>query len=123
MVGMRQIRRLICVWMPGRTSDDTAGPGARVHDGTPRSCSAKVRRWCKGYGQPGFFSDKAAMRMVQGKAVPSKPETGARRMHTACSGGGTTDGSRMRATSTHRRCSELALHYGIDPLTGELVGL
>ncbi|HHX92963.1 MAG TPA: pyruvate formate-lyase [Clostridiales bacterium] len=98
----------------------------RVHDGTPPELLRKGAEMVqKGMANPGFFSDKAAMRMVQGKGCTI--EEARDWCIVGCiqpaPGGGTTDGSPDAGYVNAPKMLELALHNGIDPLTGELVGL
>lgn len=98
----------------------------RVHDGTPADLLRKGAEMVqKGMANPGFFSDKAAMQMVQGKGCTI--EEARDWCIVGCiqpaPGGGTTDGSPDAGYVNAPKMLELVLHNGIDPLSGEQVGL
>jgi formate C-acetyltransferase len=98
----------------------------RVHDKTPADLLRKGALMVqKGMANPGFFSDKAAMQMVQGKGCTI--EEARDWCIVGCiqpaPGGGTTDGSPDAGYVNAPKMLELVLHNGVDPLTGELVGL
>jgi formate C-acetyltransferase len=98
----------------------------RVHEGTPGDLLRKGAEMVqKGMANPGFFSDKAAMQMVQGKGCTI--EEARDWCIVGCiqpaPGGGTTDGSPDAGYVNAPKMLELVLHNGIDPLSGEQVGL
>ncbi|HCU08329.1 MAG TPA: pyruvate formate-lyase [Clostridiales bacterium] len=97
----------------------------RVHDRTPADLLRKGAQMVQnGMANPGFFSDNAAMKMVQGKGCTI--EEARDWCIVGCiqpaPGGGTTDGSPDAGYVNAPKMLELVLHNGIDPVSGEQVG-
>lgn len=98
----------------------------RVHDSTPKEVLRKGAEMVqKGMANPGFFSDKAAMKMVMGKGCTLEE---ARDWNIVgciqpAPGGGIADSSPDAGYVNAPKMLELVLHNGIDPLSGEQVGL
>lgn len=98
----------------------------RVWQGTPE---ALLRKGCRmvqaGMANPGFFNDEAAMRMSLGKGCTM--EEARDWTIVGCiqpgPGGGTTDGSPDAGYVNAPKVLELVLHNGVDPATGDLMGL
>lgn len=98
----------------------------RVWQGTPE---ALLRKGCRmvqaGMANPGFFNDEAAMRMSLGKGCTM--EEARDWTIVGCiqpgPGGGTTDGSPDAGYVNAPKVLELVLHNGVDPTTGDLMGL
>ena len=98
----------------------------RVWEGTPE---ALMRKGCEmvqaGMANPGFFNDEAAMKMSLGKGCSM--EEARDWTIVGCiqpgPGGGTTDGSPDAGYVNAPKVLELVLHNGIDPTTGDRMGL
>lgn len=98
----------------------------RVWEGTPE---ALMRKGCEmvqaGMANPGFFNDEAAMKMSLGKGCSM--EEARDWTIVGCiqpgPGGGTTDGSPDAGYVNAPKVLELVLHNGIDPVTGDRMGL
>ncbi|MBQ9662556.1 MAG: pyruvate formate-lyase [Oscillospiraceae bacterium] len=98
----------------------------RVWRNTPESL---VRKGCEmvqaGMANPGFFNDEAAMKMSLGKGCSE--EEARDWTIVGCiqpgPGGGTTDGSPDAGYVNAPKVLELVLHNGVDPATGDLMGL
>ncbi len=98
----------------------------RVWEGTPE---ALMRKGCEmvqaGMANPGFFNDEAAMKMSLGKGCSM--EEARDWTIVGCiqpgPGGGTTDGSPDAGYVNAPKVLELVLHNGIDPATGDRMGL
>ncbi len=98
----------------------------RVWKGTPE---ALMRKGCEmvqaGMANPGFFNDEAAMKMSLGKGCTI--EEARDWTIVGCiqpgPGGGTTDGSPDAGYVNAPKVLELVLHNGIDPATGDRMGL
>lgn len=98
----------------------------RVWKNTPE---ALVRKGCEmvqaGMANPGFFNDEAAMKMSLGKGCSE--EEARDWTIVGCiqpgPGGGTTDGSPDAGYVNAPKVLELVLHNGVDPATGDLMGL
>ena len=98
----------------------------RVWEGTPE---ALMRKGCEmvqaGMANPGFFNDAAAMKMSLGKGCTM--EEARDWTIVGCiqpgPGGGTTDGSPDAGYVNAPKVLELVLHNGVDPATGDLMGL
>lgn len=98
----------------------------RVWSQTPE---ALIRKGCEmiqaGMANPGFFNDEAAMKMTMGKGCSL--EEARDWTIVGCiqpgPGGGTTDGSPDAGYVNAPKVLELVLHNGVDPATGELMGL
>ncbi len=98
----------------------------RVWKNTPE---ALIRKGCEmvqaGMANPGFFNDEAAMKMSLGKGCSL--EEARDWTIVGCiqpgPGGGTTDGSPDAGYVNAPKVLELTLHNGVDPATGDLIGL
>ena len=98
----------------------------RVWEQTPE---ALMRKGCEmvqaGMANPGFFNDETAMKMSLGKGCSI--EEARDWTIVGCiqpgPGGGTTDGSPDAGYVNAPKVLELVLHNGVDPATGELMGL
>ncbi len=98
----------------------------RVWKNTPE---ALIRKGCEmvqaGMANPGFFNDEAAMKMSLGKGCSM--EEARDWTIVGCiqpgPGGGTTDGSPDAGYVNAPKVLEITLHNGVDPATGDLVGL
>lgn len=98
----------------------------RVWAGTPE---ALMRKGCEmvqaGMANPGFFNDEAAMKMSLGKGCTM--EEARDWTIVGCiqpgPGGGTTDGSPDAGYVNAPKVLELVLHNGVDPATGDKMGL
>ena len=79
----------------------------------------------QGMANPGFFNDEAAIKMTLGKGCTM--EEARDWTIVGCiqpgPGGGTTDGSPDAGYVNAPKVLELVLHNGIDPATGERLGL
>lgn len=98
----------------------------RVHDGTPEALYRKgVEMIQDGQANPAFFSDKVAMQQVMHKG--GTLEEARNWVIIGCiephQGGGTTDGSPVGGYVSAPKCLEMALHNGVDPVTGMKLGL
>ena len=98
----------------------------RVHDGMPEALFRKgVEMVQDGQANPAFFSDKVAMQQVlsKGGTIEEAREwviIGCVEPHQ---GGGTTDASPVGGYVSAPKCLEMALHNGVDPVTGKKLGL
>lgn len=100
----------------------------RVWDGTPDKL---LEFGCKmvqeGQANPGFFSDKAGIRIALEKGRASTIEEARDWTIVGCTqpapGGGSADGSPDAGYVNMGKMIELVLHNGIDPSTGKLMGL
>jgi len=98
----------------------------RVWKETPEKL---LRKGCEmvqaGMANPGFFNDEAAMKMTLGKGCTI--EEARDWTIVGCiqpgPGGGTTDGSPDAGYVNAPKVLDLTLHNGIDPATGEQIGL
>ncbi|MCQ2553270.1 MAG: pyruvate formate-lyase, partial [Clostridia bacterium] len=98
----------------------------RVCKSTPADL---IRKGCEmvqaGMANPGFFNDEAAMKMTLGKGCSI--EEARDWTIVGCiqpgPGGGSTDGSPDAGYVNSPKVLELVLHNGIDPATGDLMGL
>lgn len=98
----------------------------RVWSQTPEPL---IRKGCEmiqaGMANPGFFNDEAAMKMTMGKGCTV--EEARDWTIVGCiqpgPGGGTTDGSPDAGYVNAPKVLELVLHNGVDPATGEQLGL
>lgn len=98
----------------------------RLWDGSPEEL---IRKGCEmiqdGQANPGFFNDKAAMKMALGKGCTM--EEARDWTIVGCvqpgPGGGTTDGSPDAGYVNMGKMIEFVLHNGVDPSTGKLMGL
>lgn len=98
----------------------------RVHDGTPEALYHKAVSMIQdGQANPAFFSDKVAIQQVLGKG--GTLEEARNWVIIGCvephQGGGATDGSPVGGYVSAPKCLELALHNGVDPVTGQKLGL
>lgn len=98
----------------------------RVWKETPEEIVQKACRMVQqGMANPGFFNDEAAMKMSLGKGCSL--EEARDWTIVGCiqpgPGGGTTDGSPDAGYVNAPKVLELVLHNGVDPATGELMGL
>jgi formate C-acetyltransferase len=98
----------------------------RVFDGTPKELIKKGAEMIQaGQANPGFFNDEAAVKMTLGKGCTI--EEARDWTIVGCiqpgPGGGTTDGSPDAGYVNAPKVLELVLHNGIDPKTGEQIGL
>lgn len=98
----------------------------RVFEGTPESLIRKGAEMVqKGMANPGFFNDNAAIKMALGKGCTM--EEARDWTIVGCiqpgPGGGSTDGSPDAGYVNGPKALELVLHNGIDPRTGERLGL
>lgn len=97
----------------------------RVHDGTPpeiwRQACSMIQA---GQANPAFFGDKCAIQTVLNKGGTQEEANdwyilGCVEPHQ---GGGNTDGNPSAGYVNLPKCLELALHNGVDPLTGKQIG-
>lgn len=98
----------------------------RVHDGTPEALFRKgVEMVQDGQANPAFFSDKVAMQQVLDKG--GSLEEARNWVIIGCiephPGMGNTDGSPVGGYVSAPKCLEMALHNGVDPVTGKKLGL
>lgn len=98
----------------------------RVHDGTPEALFRKgVEMIQDGQANPAFFSDKVAMEQVLDKG--GSLEEARNWVIIGCiephPGMGNTDGSPVGGYVSAPKCLEMALHNGVDPVTGMKLGL
>ena len=98
----------------------------RVWKNTPEALIQKGCRMVQaGMANPGFFNDEAAMKMSLGKGCSE--EEARDWTIVGCiqpgPGGGTTDGSPDAGYVNAPKVLELVLHNGVDPATGDLMGL
>jgi len=98
----------------------------RVFEGTPEALLRKGSEMVqRGLANPGFFNDKVVIPMVLAKGATM--EEARDWVIVGCiqpqAGGGTADGSPDAGYVNAPKMLELVLHNGIDPRTGELVGL
>jgi len=98
----------------------------RVHDGTPKALIRKGAEMVqRGLANPGFFNDDAAIPMVLAKGCTM--EEARDWAIVGCiqpqPGGGTADGSPDSGYVNGPKVLELVLHNGVDPRTGEQIGL
>lgn len=98
----------------------------RVHDGMPEALFRKgVEMVQDGQANPAFFSDKVAMQQVldKGGSIDEARNwviIGCIEPHP---GMGNTDGSPVGGYVSAPKCLEMALHNGVDPVTGMKLGL
>jgi len=98
----------------------------RVHDGMPEDLMRKAVTMVQdGQANPAFFSDKVAGQMVMDKGYSKEDANdwiiiGCIEPH---GGRGETDGSPVGGYVSAPKCLELALHNGVDPVTGKKLGL
>lgn len=98
----------------------------RVWENSPEDL---IRKGCEmiqaGQANPGFFNDKAAMKMALGKGCTL--EEARDWTIVGCiqpgPGGGTADGSPDAGYVNMGKMLEFVLHNGVDPRTGKLMGL
>ena len=98
----------------------------RVHDGMPEDLFRKgVEMIQDGQANPAFFSDKVAMQQVLDKG--GTLEEARNWVIIGCiephPGMGNTDGSPVGGYVSAPKCLEMALHNGVDPVTGKKLGL
>ena len=98
----------------------------RLHDGTPKELYRKTTKMVQqGMANPGFFNDKVAMDIVRQKGA--SVDEAANWVIVGCTqpqpGGGAADGSPDAGYVNAAKMLELVLHNGVDPATGELIGL
>lgn len=98
----------------------------RVFEGTPPALIRKGAEMIQqGMANPGFFNDKVAIPMVLAKGA--NVEEARDWAIVGCiqpqAGGGTADGSPDAGYVNAPKVLELVLHNGIDPHTGEQLGL
>ena len=98
----------------------------RIHEDTPPALLRKGAEMVqRGLANPGFFNDKAAMEMVLAKGCTL--EEARDWAIVGCiqpqPGGGTADGSPDAGYVNAAKVLELVLHNGVDPVSGELLGL
>ncbi len=98
----------------------------RVFEGTPAPLLRKGAEMVqKGLANPGFFNDKVVIPMVLAKGATM--EEARDWVIVGCiqpqAGGGTADGSPDAGYVNAPKMLELVLHNGVNPSTGELVGL
>jgi formate C-acetyltransferase len=98
----------------------------RIHAGTPDDLCRKGAEMIRaGQANPGFFNDDVAMDIVRQRKLGSEDE--ARNwVIVGCTqpqpGGGAADGSPDAGYVNTAKMLELALHNGVDPMTGEQIG-
>ncbi|QIB70075.1 pyruvate formate-lyase [Aminipila butyrica] len=100
----------------------------RVWEETPEDL---IKFGCRmiqeGQANPGFFNDDAAIKMCLGKGRVSTLEEARDWTIVGCiqpgPGGGGTDGSPDAGYVNMGKMLEFVLHNGVDPATGELMGL
>lgn len=98
----------------------------RVHDGMPEALFRKgIEMVQDGQANPAFFSDKVAMQQVldKGGSIDEARNwviIGCIEPHP---GMGNTDGSPVGGYVSAPKCLEMALHNGVDPVTGMKLGL
>lgn len=97
----------------------------RIHDATPEPLFRKAVKMVQaGMANPAFFNDKAAIPLVLKKG--GTLEEARNWVIIGCiephQGGGGTDASPSAGYLNLPKCLELALHNGIDPLTGKQLG-
>ena len=100
--------------------------GLRIHDETPRPLFDKaVKMIQKGIGNPAFFNDKACIPICLDKGGTLEEArdwtvVGCVEPHP---GGGGSDASPIAGYINCMKALELALHNGIDPVSGEKAGV
>lgn len=98
----------------------------RVFEGTSEIVMRKaVKMVQEGQANPAFFGDKVAEEMVRLKG--GTPEEAKNWIIIGCiephPGGGGVDGSPVGGYLNMPKCLEIALHNGVDPVTGIEIGL
>lgn len=100
--------------------------GLRIHEGTPEELFRKgVQMIQRGIGNPAFFNDKTAIPICLQKGATLEEArdwtvVGCVEPHP---GGGGTDASTIGGYINSMKALELVLHNGIDPVSGERVGV
>ena len=98
----------------------------RVHDNMPKKLFRKAVEMIQdGQANPAFFSDKVAMQIVMDKGYSLEDARdwviiGCVEPH---GGRGATDASPVGGYVSAPKCVELVLHNGVDPVTGQKLGL
>ena len=98
----------------------------RVFEGTPHALIRKGAEMVQqGMANPGFFNDKVVVPMVlaKGAAIEEARDWAIVGCIQPQAGGGTADGSPDAGYVNAPKVLELVLHNGIDPRTGEQLGL
>lgn len=98
----------------------------RVFEGTPPALIRKGAEMVqKGMANPGFFNDKVVVPMVlaKGATIEEARDWAIVGCIQPQAGGGTADGSPDAGYVNAPKVLELVLHNGIDPRTGEQLGL
>jgi Pyruvate-formate lyase len=98
----------------------------RVFEGTPKELIRKGSKMVQqGMANPGFFNDKVVIPMILAKG--GTMEEARDWAIVGCiqpqPGGGTADGSPDAGYVNAAKVLEIVLHNGVDPRTGDLVGL
>jgi formate C-acetyltransferase len=98
----------------------------RLFEGTPPSLLRKGAMMVQqGMANPGFFNDKVVIPMVlaKGATIEEARDWAIVGCIQPQAGGGTADGSPDAGYVNAAKVLELVLHNGIDPRTGEQIGL
>ena len=98
----------------------------RIHEGTPKKLFHETTKMVQqGMANPGFFNDRVTMDIVRRKGATE--DEAANWVIVGCTqpqpGGGAADGSPDAGYVNAAKMLELVLHNGVDPATGELMGL
>jgi formate C-acetyltransferase len=98
----------------------------RIHEGTPKKLFREGARMIQaGMANPGFFNDDVAMEIVRRKGATE--EEARNWVIVGCTqpqpGGGAADGAPDAGYVNTAKMMELVLHNGVDPATGEQIGL
>jgi formate C-acetyltransferase len=98
----------------------------RIHKGTPDDLFRKGAEMIRaGQANPGFFNDDVAMDIVRQRKLGSEDEA-KNWVIVGCTqpqpGGGAADGSPDAGYVNTAKMLELALHNGVDPMTGKQIG-
>lgn len=98
----------------------------RVFEGTPKALIRKGAEMVQqGMANPGFFNDKVVIPMVlaKGATIEEARDWAIVGCIQPQAGGGTADGSPDAGYVNAPKVLELVLHNGVDPRTGEQLGL
>lgn len=98
----------------------------RVFEGTPRKLIRKGAEMIQaGMANPGFFNDKVVipMMLAKGATIDEARDWAIVGCIQPQPGGGTADGSPDAGYVNAAKVLEIVLHNGVDPRTGDLVGL
>lgn len=100
--------------------------GLRLHEHTPKKLFRKASEMIqKGLANPAFFNDKVSIPicLAKGGTVEEARNWAVVGCIEPHPGGGTSDASPTAGYINGLKAFELAMHDGVDPVTGDLVGL